>query len=165
MSRPPFFSFSGLSADAELAAELISLPTALLAMVCDAIVKLKVRLGADVSRVTVPMATLIIITRGAHWHLRRTEVAVHPLQERPLLLQATPELSGPAMICDRRALVQSRRRCGRSDPGADASVGHWQPPSPRKAASAGRAGAPRGTRRTDSTLFCQSESLVFCQWS
>jgi hypothetical protein len=42
---------------AELAAELISLPTALLAMVCDAIVKLKVRLGADVS--PVPMATLL----------------------------------------------------------------------------------------------------------
>ena len=35
---------------AELAAELISLPSGLLAMVCEAIVKLKVRLGAAGAR-------------------------------------------------------------------------------------------------------------------
>ena len=36
---------------AELAAELLSLPSGLLAMVCEAIVKLKVRLGAAAARV------------------------------------------------------------------------------------------------------------------
>ena len=35
---------------AELAAELVSLPSGLLAMVCEAIVKLKVRLGAAAAR-------------------------------------------------------------------------------------------------------------------
>ena len=35
---------------AELAAELVSLPSGLLAMVCEAIVKLKVRLGAACAR-------------------------------------------------------------------------------------------------------------------
>ena len=35
---------------AELAAELLSLPSGLLAMVCEAIVKLKVRLGAAAAR-------------------------------------------------------------------------------------------------------------------
>ena len=38
---------------AELAAELISLPSGLLAMVCEAIVKLKVRLGAACVRACV----------------------------------------------------------------------------------------------------------------
>ena len=44
--QPPPTAAAGVP-NAELAAELISLPSGLLAMVCEAIVKLKVRLGAD----------------------------------------------------------------------------------------------------------------------
>ncbi len=43
--QPPPTAAAGVP-HAELAAELISLPSGLLAMVCEAIVKLKVRLGA-----------------------------------------------------------------------------------------------------------------------
>jgi hypothetical protein len=43
--RPPPTVAAGLP-HAELAAELLRLPSGLLAMVCEAIVKLKVRLGA-----------------------------------------------------------------------------------------------------------------------
>ena len=42
---------------AELAAELLTLPSALLAMVCEAIVKLKVRLGAACAATTAATAT------------------------------------------------------------------------------------------------------------
>ena len=41
--RPPPTVAAGVPHDAELAAELITLPSGLLAMVCEAIVKLKVR--------------------------------------------------------------------------------------------------------------------------
>ncbi len=44
-NRPPPPSVAAAVPHAELAAELISLPSGLLAMVCAAIVKLKVRLG------------------------------------------------------------------------------------------------------------------------
>ncbi len=44
--QPPPTVASGVPR-AELAVELLSLPSGLLAMVCEAIVKLKVRLGAD----------------------------------------------------------------------------------------------------------------------
>ena len=43
---------------AELAAELVSLPSGLLAMVCEAIVKLKVRLGAAGARASVGGGTV-----------------------------------------------------------------------------------------------------------
>ncbi len=43
--QPPLTVGAGVS-HAELAAELLSLPSGLLVMVCEAIVKLKVRLGA-----------------------------------------------------------------------------------------------------------------------
>ena len=45
-NRPPPTVAAGVPHD-ELAAELITLPSGLLAMVCEAIVKLQVRLGAD----------------------------------------------------------------------------------------------------------------------
>jgi hypothetical protein len=45
-NRLPPTAAAGVPHD-ELAAELISLPSGLLAMVCEAIVKLQVRLGAD----------------------------------------------------------------------------------------------------------------------
>ncbi len=45
-SRPPPPTVAAGVPHAELAAELITLPSGLLAMVCEAIVKLKVRLGA-----------------------------------------------------------------------------------------------------------------------
>ena len=44
-NRPPPPPFAAGVPHAELAAELVSLPSGLLAMVCEAIVKLKVRLG------------------------------------------------------------------------------------------------------------------------
>ena len=44
--QPPPTAAAGVP-HAELVAELLSLPSGLLAMVCEAIVKLKVRLGAD----------------------------------------------------------------------------------------------------------------------
>ncbi len=48
--QPPPTAAAGVP-HAELAAELITLPSGLLAMVCEAIVKLKVRLGAACARV------------------------------------------------------------------------------------------------------------------
>jgi hypothetical protein len=45
-NRQPVPTLAAGEPHAELAAELISLPSGLLAMVCEAIVKLKVRLGA-----------------------------------------------------------------------------------------------------------------------
>ena len=45
-NRQPLPTVAAGVPHAELAAELISLPSGLLAMVCEAIVKLKVRLGA-----------------------------------------------------------------------------------------------------------------------
>ncbi len=44
-SRQPLLTVAAGEPHAELAAELISLPSGLLAVVCEAIVKLKVRLG------------------------------------------------------------------------------------------------------------------------
>ena len=44
-SRQPPPTFAASAPHAKLAAELVSLPSGLLAMVCEAIVKLKVRLG------------------------------------------------------------------------------------------------------------------------
>jgi hypothetical protein len=53
--QPPLTVAAGVP-HAELAAELISLPSGLLAMVCEAVVKLKVRLGAAWGHVcTVPV--------------------------------------------------------------------------------------------------------------
>ena len=45
-NRPPSSTVAAGAPHAELAVELVSLPSGLLAMVCEAIVKLKVRLGA-----------------------------------------------------------------------------------------------------------------------
>ena len=45
-SRQPPPTFAAGAPHAKLAAELVSLPSGLLAMVCEAIAKLKVRLGA-----------------------------------------------------------------------------------------------------------------------
>ncbi len=45
-NRPPPPTVAAGVPHAELAVELVSLPSGLLAMVCEAIVKLKVRLGA-----------------------------------------------------------------------------------------------------------------------
>jgi hypothetical protein len=45
-NRQPPPAVAAVGPHAELAAELVSLPSGLLAMVCEAIVKLKVRLGA-----------------------------------------------------------------------------------------------------------------------
>jgi hypothetical protein len=44
-NRQPLPTFAASWPHAELAAELLSLPSGLLAMVCEAIVKLKVRFG------------------------------------------------------------------------------------------------------------------------
>jgi hypothetical protein len=53
--QPPPAVAAGLP-HAELAAELVSLPSGLLAMVCEAIVKLKVRLGRCLARVRARVA-------------------------------------------------------------------------------------------------------------
>jgi hypothetical protein len=57
---------------AELAAELISLPSGLLAMVCEAIVKLKVRLGA---------------ARACVFFFLESSFINHSKQRRPVLAQ------------------------------------------------------------------------------
>ncbi len=50
-NRQPLPTVAAGMSHAELAAEVVSLPSGLLAMVCEAIVKLKVHLGADGVRV------------------------------------------------------------------------------------------------------------------
>jgi hypothetical protein len=49
-NRQPPPTVAAVGPHAELAAELLSLPSGLLAMVCEAILKLKVRLGAAGAR-------------------------------------------------------------------------------------------------------------------
>jgi hypothetical protein len=62
--RPPPTVAAGAPHAEQLAAELISLPSGLLAMVCEAIGKLKARLGAACARVGVRVCTVPVRIRG-----------------------------------------------------------------------------------------------------
>jgi hypothetical protein len=78
--RPPPTVAAG-GPHAELAAELISLPSGLLAMVCAAIVKLKVRRGAGCACVGVRVCTVPVRIRGVvRWSALRLLVLLVQLQ-------------------------------------------------------------------------------------
>ena len=94
--QPPPTVAAGVP-QAELAAELISLPSGLLAMVCEAIVTLKVRLGAAAARACSGGRTvcgvcevLLVVECWKHYSY--------------WMLFRCPTWSEPARICSARAL-------------------------------------------------------------
>ncbi len=66
-SRQPLPTVAAGLPHAELAAELVSLPSGLLAMVCEAIVKLKVRLGAALACVRVRLRACLRVCVSPAW--------------------------------------------------------------------------------------------------